>query len=425
MKVHLAYGKEGLEIDVPDTATILRQKKCAGVIDVEQELVHKLDNPIGKPSLKKAIQPDMNIVVVHTDSTRATPNPVILPVLLEYLVENGIAPENITLINALGTHRFQTKPEMEQLLGEEIVSRYRCLQHDCKLQEEMVFIGNSSFSHRLEINRQVLNADLRILTGFIEPHFFAGFSGGPKAILPGIASAQTIQNNHSYSMIANPSATFGVTNGNPVWEEMMEAVNLSGPSFLLNVTLNTQGEITNIFTGDVREAHKQGCRFVKDHAMVAVDQPFDIVVTTNSGHPLDQNLYQSVKGISAANQIVRNGGAILLAARCLEGLPDHGGYARLLREAGSSKNVIDILSQPNFEIQDQWTVQVQAQVQENAKVYVYSEGLSDQQIQQALFFPCHSIEQELARLMKEYGERLCILPDGPLVIPFINRVGDK
>ena len=419
--VDLAYGTTGIKVDVPDSAVVLRQKFIPGIEDIQSAIVEALDSPIGLPTLSELIIPGMKVVILHTDITRATPNRVILPVLLSYLERHGLSRDEITLINGLGTHRAQTQDEMVQLLGSEIVERYRCLQHDGNYPDNLVVIGESSFGHPLAINRLVAEADLRILTGFIEPHFFAGFSGGPKAILPGTAGAQTIQQNHGYGMISHPAATFGETLGNPIWEEMREVVDLVGPNFLLNVTLNAENAITGIFTGDVLESHQAGCRFVKQNAMAAVEQPFDVVLTTNSGYPLDQNLYQSIKGISAASQVVRPGGAILLAARCIEGLPDHGGYASFLRDAGSVEAVLEMLSQPDFSLQDQWQVQVQAQMQQKADVYVYSEGLTDQQIREALFIPSRSLESDLTQLMQRYGERVCVLPEGPLTIPFVAK----
>lgn len=421
MIVDLAYGTMGIKVDVPDSPVVLRQKFIPGIEDIQSAIVEGLESPVNLAPLRELIFPGMKLVILHTDITRATPNRVILPVLLSYLERQGLGRDEVTLINGLGTHRAQSHEEMVQLLGSEIVERYNCLQHDGNDPDNLVVIGESSFGHQLAINRLVAEADLRILTGFIEPHFFAGFSGGPKAILPGTAGAQTIQQNHGYGMISHPAATFGETLGNPIWEEMREVVDLVGPNFLLNVTLNAENAITGIFTGDVLESHQAGCRFVKQNAMAAVEQPFDVVLTTNSGYPLDQNLYQSIKGISAASQIVRPGGAILLAARCIEGLPDHGGYASFLRDAGSVEAVLEMLSQPDFTLQDQWQVQVQAQVQQKADVYVYSEGLTDQQIREALFIPSRSLESDLTQLMQRYGERVCVLPEGPLTIPFVAK----
>jgi nickel-dependent lactate racemase len=223
-------------------------------------------------------------------------------------------------------------------------------------------------------------------------------------------------------MIAHPKAAWGITEGNPIWEEMREVALQTKPSFLLNVTLNPLNEITAVFAGDMLAAHAQGCEYVRQNAMVAVDGPYDIVITTNSGYPLDQNLYQSVKGMSAASQIVRKGGAIIIAAACEDGLPDHGCYAQLLVEAGSPGGIMNLISQPGYNVQDQWQVQIQAQIQAQADVYVYSDGLSDEQIRDALFIPCRQVETTLEDLQAslDYPARICALPEGPQLIPYLS-----
>jgi nickel-dependent lactate racemase len=223
-------------------------------------------------------------------------------------------------------------------------------------------------------------------------------------------------------MIAHPKATWGVIEGNPIWEEMREVALRTKPAFLLNVSLNVNREITGIFAGELLPAFMQGSSFVRENSMCAVDEPYDIVITTNSGYPLDQNLYQSVKGMSAANQIVRQGGSILIAAACEDGLPNHGRYAALLAEAGSPQGVIDMISKPGFCAQDQWQVQIQAQIQRRVDVYVYSDGLTDEQIERALFIPCRNIEQTVSQLQEKYGSqaRICVIPEGPQTIPYLR-----
>jgi nickel-dependent lactate racemase len=223
-------------------------------------------------------------------------------------------------------------------------------------------------------------------------------------------------------MISHPSARWGTLDGNPIWEEMREVALLTDPTFLLNVSLNARREITGVFAGDMLAAHAEGCRFVRDSAMQAVDEPYEIVITTNSGYPLDQNLYQSVKGMSAAAEIVAPGGAIIIAAACEDGLPDHGGYADLLAEAGSPERVLEMISRPGFSAQDQWQVQIQAQIQSKAEVYVYSDNLTDEQIIRALFTPCRDIEATVEMLLQRYGRsaRVCAIPEGPQTIPYLR-----
>jgi nickel-dependent lactate racemase len=421
VRLKLAYGREGLEVDVPDAADVVRPRFVPGLADQQGAVVRALRQPIESRPLRELVKPLDRVVIVHTDITRATPNHLILPLVLAELEEAGVQRRHITLLNGLGTHRRQTEAELRAMLGDAVVDNYRCLQHDCHDDANLVALGETSLGHPVRINRHYMEADVRVLTGFIEPHFFAGYSGGPKAVLPSLAGTESVFTNHGRGMIADPSATWAVTEGNPIWEEMREVALRTRPDFLLNVTLNERRQITGIFAGEMMAAHARGCAFVKETAMVAVAEPYDIVVTTNSGYPLDQNLYQAVKGMSAAAQIVRPGGAIVIAAACEDGLPDHGRYAELLAEAGTPQGVLDMIARPGFSAQDQWQVQLQAQIQLKAEVHVYSENLTSEEIRRALFTPSPGVEQTLASLTARYGAdcRLCVMPEGPQTIPYV------
>jgi lactate racemase len=423
MIVRCAYGKLGLDLELPSDADVINPRHAPALGDPRQSLQDALRKPIGSPPLCDRVHPHDKVIIVHTDLTRATPNLLILPALLDELENAGVRREDICLLNALGTHRPQTPAELRGMLGDFIVDNYRCLQHDAWDDGNLVSFGETSRGHSVRLNRFFSDASLRILTGFIEPHFFAGFSGGPKGVLPAIAGFESVLSNHGREMIAHPNATWGVTVGNPIWEEMREVALRTAPTFLLNVAMNHRREITAVFAGDVIEAHRAGCSYVGEHALVPVGQPYDVVVTTNSGYPQDQNLYQAVKGISAAARVVRQGGAILLVAACADGLPAHGGYAELLNRGGSPQGVLDLLNQPGFHAHDQWTVQIQAQIQLKADLYLYSDGLSDNDIRKALFTPIRDLKSSLADLRYRYGSRTCILPEGPQTIPTLIQGG--
>jgi nickel-dependent lactate racemase len=223
-------------------------------------------------------------------------------------------------------------------------------------------------------------------------------------------------------MIAHPQATWGVTRGNPIWEEINQVARKLPRTFLVNVALNRYKEITGAFCGDLDTAHAQGCSFVKSSAMVAVPHPFEIVITSNSGYPLDLNLYQAVKGMSAAAQIVRQGGSIIIASECWDGVPDHGLYGELLKQAKSPKDLLATVCAPGFLKQDQWQVQLQAQIQLKAEVFVRSDGLTDEQICSALLTPSAKIEDTLTELLGRYGKdaNICVLPEGPQTIPYLT-----
>ena len=420
--LNLAYGRNGLPVTLPSQSQVIQAPFVSGIADEPTAIRTALRQPINSAPLASKVRAGDKVVIVHTDITRATPNDRLLPVLLAELETAGVARGDITLLNALGTHRPQTDAELRQMLGDNIVNNYRCRQHDANDAGNLVSLGQTSLGHPVRINRQFLEADVRILTGFIEPHFFAGFSGGPKGVLPSIAGAESVHSNHSYKMISHLSATWGVTTGNPVWEEMREVALRANPTFLVNVTLNSARQITGVFAGDMLAAHAAGCAFVKKHAMVPVAEPFDIVITTNSGYPLDQNLYQCVKGLSAASRIVRAGGAIILVAACADGLPDHGRYAALLAEAGSPQAVLDMVARPGFNQPDQWQVQIQAKIQLHAAVYVHSAGLTNAQIQRALLHPCPDIAQTISEIESKLGRpaTIGVVPEGPQTIAYIR-----
>ena len=418
MKVNLAYGSGHLPIEVPDDrTTVIEPAHIDGLADEKAAVLDALQNPIGSQPLLERISLDTKICIAFTDITRATPNDRIIPWLLEHL---GGPNDNITLLNQLGTHRPNTREELETMLTPEVVANYRVLNHEPENPKALVQVGTTADGTPALLNRHIVEADLRIITGFIEPHFFAGFSGGVKGIMPGCAGLETVMSNHGAKNIGDPQATFGVTVGNPIWEELRDIALKTGPSFLLNITLNEQRDITNVFAGDIIEAHKTGCVFVKKSAMQPVEQPFDIVVTTNSGYPLDLNLYQGVKGMSAGARVLKEGGTLILAAECREGVPDGSPLDDLLRSAGSIEEILAMLSTPGFVRPEQWQAQIQALVQRRAEVLVCCE-LDDATLRACHLAPCADINAEVAKRLAKLGAdaRVAVLPQGPLTIPYL------
>jgi nickel-dependent lactate racemase len=421
MRAKLDYGRTGLWIDLPDSldVTLIQPLYLPGLADPGLALTAALRAPLGAPALRDFVRPQHKVGVVFSDITRAVPH---RSILLAVLGELGhVPPEKITLFEALGTHRRNSDAELRQMLGDELVDGYRIVQNDAFDPSTQACLGRSSRGHEIWLNRELLECDVKILTGLIEPHFFAGFSGGGKAIMPGMAGQRTVLGNHDAAMIAHPKATWGITQGNPVWEEAREIAVAAGGVFLVNVAINRDRQITSVFAGELDEAHAAGCAFVRRTAMVPVAHTFDIVITTNSGYPLDLNLYQAVKGMSAAATVVRPGGSIILAAECCDGIPDHGLYGQLLRQADSPQAVLDMICRPGFLEQDQWEAQVQAQVELKADVYVRSDGLAPDQIKSALLLPCTRIEDTVAELLRGYGPgaTICVLPEGPQTIPYV------
>lgn len=422
MKTRLAYGTTGLEINLPDHAnvTVVESVHVDGLTDQAGSVRNALRQPLGSLPVRALAKSSDRVGVIFSDITRPTPNHLILPTLLSEL--DHVPDEQIVLFNSTGTHRFNKEVELRGMLGDEIVDRYRIVQNDANDRDSHVLVGTATSGNSVWIHKEFVKCDVRIATGCVEPHFFAGLSGGPKAIMPGLALLETVMQNHSTNNVDSPLARWGITGGNPVWEEINEAAAMVEPSFLLNVALNHDKQITGVFAGDFQKAHAQACTFVRERTMLPVQEPFDIVIASNSGYPLDLNLYQSVKGMSAASQVVKERGSIIIAADCWDGIPNHGEYGQLLLEAQSPKTLLETIRAPGLQRQDMWQAQIHALICLKAWVYFYSHNLSDEQILGALLKPCRDIEATVAELLRFYGPEasVCVLPDGPRTIPFIR-----
>jgi nickel-dependent lactate racemase len=424
MRLALAYGRDGLWVDLPDGASVtaIEPQFVPGLEDEPAALAAALAQPLGSPPLSDLVASADTVAGVFSDITRPTPNDRMLPPLLAALEAAGVPDDRITLINGLGTHRPQTTDELAQMLGADLVARYRIVQHDAWDDGNLVGVARNRSGRVVRVHRAYTEASVRILTGFVEPHFFAGFSGGPKAVLPGIADIDAILDNHGARMLSDPWSTWAVTEGNPLWEELRDVVLATQPTFILNVTLNRERAITGVFAGEMLTAHRAAVAFTRAHAMQPVDAPFDVVITSNSGYPLDLNLYQAVKGMSAAAQIVKPGGDIVVAAECWDGLPAHGEYGRLLREADSIEDLLATITAPRFRCHDQWEAQIQAQIQQKARVHVYADGLSDEELREAMVTPCDDIGGLVAEILRDDpGARIAVLPEGPQTVPYIAQ----
>jgi nickel-dependent lactate racemase len=418
VKVQLAYGDGYLEIELPgEQTTVISPIEQAGLGDEAGSFRAALEGPIGTRALREWVRGEPSVCIVFTDITRATPNERIIPWLLDYLRAAGVRRERVTLLNALGTHRPNTEEELTRMLTAEVTRDYRVLNHEPENPAALVQVGVTAGGAPALLNRHLMEADVRVITGFIEPHFFAGFSGGPKGIMPGVAGMETVISNHGRRNIGSPNAAFGITEGNPLWEEMRDIALRAGPSFLVNVTLNERRAITGVFAGDLIEAHKFGIEFVRKSAMRPVDELFDVVITTNSGYPLDQNLYQAVKGMSAAARIVKKGGAIIIAAECRAGIPGGSPFDQIARRAKDPEDILAMIARETYP--EQWQSQIQALIQRKARVFVHS-SMPDDVVRGAHLLPAPDIAAVVEKLHLEQGRRLSIavLPQGPLTIPF-------
>lgn len=421
MRVRLDYGVDGLEVDLPDErVTVIEPVYRAPIADPHAALITALRAPLGRPPLRELVRRGQTIAISVCDITRAQPRQEMLAALFAEIPD--IPADDITILIATGTHRINTPAELEQMLGAEIARRYRVINHDSRNGASLVSVGKTRTGVPVYLNRAWMNADIKITTGFVEPHFFAGFSGGPKMVAPGLAGLETVLILHDARRIAHPNATWGVTEGNPIHDDVREIAAMTGVDFAVDVTLNCDQKITGVFAGDLFTEHRAACETAKRDAMRAVESPFDVVLTTNSGFPLDQNLYQAVKGMSAAAKVVKQGGMIVCAAECRDGLPSHGSYGEVLASRPSPAKLLEMIQAPGYSRPDQWQVQIQAQIQLKAAVMVKASGLTHDAVRAAHFQPVDDVAAAVRDAMMAAGPTatLCVLPHGPQTIPYLR-----
>jgi nickel-dependent lactate racemase len=419
-KIDLAYGRHGLSVELGVPADVIEPRFLPGLVDEAEAIRRALREPTRGSPLRDLVPRGASVGISVCDVTRPFPGRRVLPVLIDELQSLGSGP--ITVFIATGTHRLCTPAELDQMLGAEVQRHCRVVQHDsfdASRHRQVGTVLNTRTPALIEA--AFLDQDVRLTTGFIEPHFFAGFSGGPKMVAPGLAALETVLDLHSAARIAHPCATWGITQGNPVHDAVRAVAAQVGITFNLDVTLNRDHAITNVFSGELLASHSAGCAFARATAMAPVPAAYDVVLTTNSGYPLDQNLYQTVKGMSAAAQIVKPGGSIVVVSECSDGVPAHGGYGDLLRAGVDPDTFMTRLFAPGFSVHDQWQVQVQAQIQRKAQVFLKADGLSDAQIRAAWFEPIGDVADCVeARLAAAgAGARVAVLPQGPQTIPYV------
>ena len=421
MRLTLDYGTTGLDVDLPDDhVTVIEPLYHAPVPDPRATLLDAMRSPIDRPPLPALVRPGQRIAISVCDITRAQPRREMLEAIFAELP--AVRREDVTILIATGTHRANTADELDRMLGPEISRACRVINHDSRNAATLQYVGRTSTGVEVRLNREWLAADVRITTGFVEPHFFAGFSGGPKMVAPGLAGIDTVMTLHDARRIGHPNATWGVTEGNPIHDDVREISRMVPVEFAIDVTLNRDQQITAAFAGDILAEHARACAFAKDTAMRRVPSPFDVVLTTNSGYPLDQNLYQAVKGMSAAAKIVKRGGTIVCAAECRDGLPNHGSYGAVLTSQPDPEALLAMINTPGYAKADQWQVQIQAQILMKADVLVKTSGLTEQDVRAAHFTPIADVGATVRDALRRAGPAatLCVLPQGPQTIPYVE-----
>ena len=420
-EVQFSYGKGKLshtfgdeELSAVLTSSIEKYKPPMG----EKELVKEaLNNPTGSPKLSELAKGKKNIVIIASDHTRPVPSKVIMPYMLEE-IRNGSPDADITILIATGCHRGTTKDELVDKFGEEIVNNEKIYIHDCLDNDMLVNIGTLPSGGVCEINKIAYDADLLVAEGFIEPHFFAGFSGGRKSVLPGVAGRQTVLANHCSEFVASENARTGILDGNPIHKDMLWAAKSAKLAFIVNVVLNGEKEVIYAVAGDVQEAHKKGTDFISSLCEVKA-VPSDVAISTNGGYPLDQNVYQAVKGMTAAEATVKKGGVIIMLASSDDGTGGDSFYHQLADERDIAKTMQQLLARDRNEtIPDQWEAQVLIRVLMHATV-IYVSNMSDKIVEDMHMIPAHSIEEALKKakeILNREDIKITAIPDGIAVI---------
>lgn len=415
-EIELPFGEGFLTARIPEKnlAGILTRQDASGLDDEREAIIASLRAPTGCPPLRECIKPGDRVAVIVTDNTRPCPDDRLLPPILAEL-EAEIPREQITIIVALGLHPPMNEQELIKKLGRGIVENYHVLNHDVS---QTVYIGTTSRGTPVEINRRVIEADFRISTGFIEPHFFAGFSGGRKSIAPGVFSVRSAYSNHGYRMIEHPRARAGILKGNPIHEDLVEQARMAKLNFIVNVLLNKKREITHVVAGDPFRAHELGCRMERDITGVRVAHRVDIAIVTNSGAPLDLDLYQTCKGIDTAAQITRDGGTIIIASACNCGAGPEA-FLELHASVASPEEVLQKIRRQE-PIGVQWENQILARTQLKNDIYLVSR-LKDRVVRDMMMAPVSTVEEGLMKAFAVLGDdaRIAVIPEGPLVLPLL------
>ena len=421
MKVLFPYGKEKIEYDFNEkelaavlTSSIEEYVPEAG----EDELVlSAMANPVGGGRLCELSKGKNKVVIIASDHTRPVPSKVIIPHMLEEIRE-GNPDADITILIATGCHRDTSRDELVAKFGEEIVNNEKIYVHNCDEEDMLVNIGTLPSGGACVVNKLAVEADLLVAEGFIEPHFFAGFSGGRKSVLPGIAGRETVLANHCSEFIDNPYSRTGVLENNPIHKDMLWAAQKAGLSYIVNVVLNGDKKVIYATAGESVAAHKKGTDFLAS-LCGAEAVPADVVISTNGGYPLDQNIYQAVKGMTAAEATVKKGGVIIMLAKSNDGIGGDHFYHQLADEADINKTMSVFMSRSRGEtLPDQWQTQIMLRVLMHATV-IYVSDADDETVKQMHMQPTHSIEDAIALAKQILGKndiKITAIPDGVSVI---------
>lgn len=410
----LLCGEETVDLKLPASVNVLEMKPVQPLLDPDSAVRKALADPISSLSLAELVGEKKSACIVISDITRPVPNKIILPPMLSILEENGIKRENITILIATGMHRPNLGEELESMVGQEIMGSYKIVNHYCQKAETVRKIDEIEGTP-IELNKEYLDADLKILTGLIEPHFYAGYSGGRKALLPGISSYETMKFMHSFKLIDHSDVRTCLLEGNPFHEYGLRVTELAGADFILNVVINKQRDITGIFAGHYDHAHQAGCEMVHHHCTAPVEKRVDMVITSGGGYPLDSTFYQISKALITARDILKKGGTIVVVCGCHEGLGSQE-FCSIMTSVSSPEDFFDSYCDPADFVIDQWCAQSIYQALNHAgQVYVYSPGLSQSDLEKTGAVKIENVQETVDNLLETHAN-VVVVPEGPYVV---------
>ncbi len=425
MQVDMRYGTGTVAIDIPakNIAGILETSQSVPLTDADEAIRQAILHPIGSAPLAEMAKGRASACIVISDITRPVPNQIILPPILETLEQEGIPRQAITILIATGIHRPNEGEELVELVGRYIMNTYRIVNHFSQKPEMHTYLGETRTGTPVYIDKTYLEADLKITTGLIEPHLMAGYSGGRKAICPGLASVETMKVMHGPELMEHPNSAVGILEGNPFHREATEIARMAGVDFNLNVAIDKQRQITGVFAGDLVESHLVGTQFVEKHAKATLPAPVDAVVVSSAGYPLDTTFYQAIKGLLTAVEIVKQGGSILLVAACSEGIGSKPFTDLLFKTDDLTAFVEGLYNPANFVI-DQWQLEELAKVARKADIYFYTDGIPYHQRAKLFVNPLKSPQAGIEQFLVQYGEdvQIAAIPEGPYVLAKIENV---
>ena len=430
MNITMNFGKKGLSLDLQDDwdVTVIKKKKMPILPEPMEAVRSALSNPVGSKPLAQEAKGCNNACILMCDITRPVPNHLVLPVVIKELIAAGMDAENITVLVATGLHRPNEGEELREVVGDDwVMETVKVVNHFARNDEDHVPLGTTTRGTRVKIDHRFVNADLRIVTGLVEPHFMAGYSGGRKVIDPGIAYQDTITSLHTATFLEHPKATNCIVEGNPLHEEQLEVLDMIGPCLAVNTVIDEHRQLSFVSFGEIVKSHEPAVAHMRKYAEISIPRKFKTVVTSSAGYPLDKTYYQTIKGMVGVMEILEPGGNLIIVSECSEGLgsPDYVESQRRLVKVGPDAFMKEIEPKTHAAI-DEWETEMQIKPMRIGNIHIYAEGFSEEDWSLTganNLYTVESLNEAIQKSVQESGDKsVAVVPEGPYVIPLYGAV---